>query len=353
MLICWGLTSRAQILMQFNPAVDGTTLDRVGNVHIQSNLPEMVQAKLTITVTETGVGTLLKINTPAFSIRPGLNIPSPQLLAISKYNFQANTAAQTLAQTHRFNNGEYEYCYELSIVSGKSQEDFFENCFDYGVTVMTPLLLINPYDKETSCDRRPNLLWQPVLPMQPGLTYTVILSEELLNQSKAEAINFNKALIFQSGIAGNSLNYPPQAPDLDSNRTFAWQVWGIRDNVIVVKSEIWEFTVTCSSDSVTNNRDSYRELKETLDASSYLARGFLHFSFYNGYGPYVLNYSIVDLSKQNKVVKNLPDLTALHGYNKIDVDLSDLTNMNPGDQYLLKVKTRDGRTLQLKFVYSE
>jgi hypothetical protein len=356
-LICSMITwmgAKAQVMLQFNPSIDGTNLDRIGNVHILYSQPGTCQARLQITVTKNGVsGALVKVVTPVFQLHTGLNIPGSQVLSSSVCTFQPTPAGQSLAQTHRFYNGEYEYCYELTLVNFKGPNDFFENCFDYTLQVMTPLLLVDPYDKETTCNRRPNLLWQPVLPMQPSMSYTLILSEEAPGQSKAEAINFNKALIFQSGIAGNSLIYPPQAPDLDSNRTFAWQVWGIQNNTIVTKSEIWEFTVSCSGDSTSTSKDSYRELVENVDASSYLAKGMLHFSYYNSYGPYNLNYSIVDLSKQNKVVKNLPLLVVIHGYNKYDIDLSELTNMNAGDQYLLKVKTTDGKTLQLKFVYSE
>lgn len=341
-------------MLQFNPAIDGATLDRIGNVRIQSTLGGTVQGRLQITVTKNGTpGALVKVVTPVFQIRSGLTIPSPQVMTAATYSFQQSPAGQNLAQTHRFYNGEYEYCYELSLVKYEGVNDFFENCFDYTQQVITPLLLVDPYDKETTCNRRPNLTWQPVLPMPPMMTYTLILSEEALGQTKAEAINFNKALLFQSGIAGNSLIYPPQAPDLDSNRTFAWQVWGVEDNTIVTKSEIWEFTVSCSGDSTTTSKDSYRELVENVDASSYLAKGMLHFSYYNSYGPYNMNYSIVDLSKQNKVVRNLPTLVVIHGYNKYDIDLSELSNMNDGDQYLIKVKTTDGKTLQLKFMYSE
>lgn len=348
------LSARSQVLLQFNPAIDGTTLDRIGNVHIQSNLPYTVEARLQITVTRSGGGgALVKVVTPTFFLRSGLNFPGPQVIGSSQFTFQQSAAGQSLAQTRRFYDGEYEYCFELSLLNSKSTNDFFENCFNYSVQVMTPLLLVDPYDLEKTCNRRPNLLWQPVLPMQPDMTYTLILSEENIGQTKAEAINFNKALLFQSGIAGNSLTYPPQAPELDSNRTFAWQVWGIRNNAIVTKSEIWEFMISCSGDSTHTDKDSYREIGENVDASSYIAKGMLHFSYYNSYGPYHLNYSIVDLSKQNKVVKNLPDLTAIHGYNKYDVDLTDLGNMNVGDQYLLNMKTVDGKTLQLKFVYAE
>lgn len=352
LLLLWG-GARAQVMLQFNPQVDGTVLDRIGNLHIQYSPPGSCQARLQITVTKNGTpGALVKVSTPVFTIRTGLNIPGPQAMAGATFTFQQSALGQNLAQTHRFYDGEYEYCFELSLLN-KEGNDYFESCFDYTVQVMTPLLLVDPYDKETTCNRRPNLLWQPVLPMQPSMTYTLILSEEGPGQTKAEAINFNKALIFQSGIAGNSLTYPPQAPDLDSNRTFAWQVWGVENNTIVTKSEIWEFTVTCSGDSTSTSRDSYRDLSETVDAASYLAKGWVHFSFYNSYGPYNLNYSIVDLSKQNKVVKNLPTLVAIHGYNKYDVDLGDISNMNTGDQYLLKIHTTDGKTLQLKFVYSD
>ncbi len=181
----------------------------------------------------------------------------------------------------------------------------------------------------------------------------MILAEENIGHTKTEAINFNRALLFQSGIAGNSLNFPPASPQLDSNRTFAWQVWGVKGNTIVTKSEIWEFTISCGGDSNSLSKDSYRELSENLDASSYIAKGLLHFSYYNSYGPYHLNYLMIDLSKQNKAVKNLPDLIAIHGHNKYDVDLGELGNMHSGDQYLLKVKTVDGKILQLKFVYAE
>ncbi|HTJ11857.1 MAG TPA: hypothetical protein VL547_07525 [Dinghuibacter sp.] len=346
------LIATAQVQLQFNPAIDGLTLDRLGNVRIVSNLPGVAQARLQITITGQ-TGTVLKVSTPAFDLHPGPNIPPAQTLGNASYAFAGNAGGQHLARTHKLDDGEYDFCFQLTLTgTAKGVEDFYEQCFPYAVHQNTPLVLVDPYDREKTCNQRPNLLWQPGLPADPTMTYTVILTPEK-NQTPAEAINFNQAQLFVTDVPTSSLNYPATAPSLTVGQTYAWQVWGVKDGVIATKSEIWTFTVDCSSDTAQTSKDSYRELTDNLDAASYIASGAIHFSFYDPYGPYNMTYSIVDLSKQNKPVKHLPELRCSTGYNKYDLDLTGIGGFTSGDQYLLQFKPIEGKTLLLRFIYMQ
>ena len=346
-------TATAQVQLQFNPAIDGSTLDRLGNVRIVSNIQGVVQARLTVTVTTPATpGNLVKATTTTFDLHPGPNVLSPQTL--TNYTFAQSTAGLHVARTHQLPDGEYDYCFQLTLIAAsKGIDDFYEQCFPYAVHQNTPLVLVDPYDREKTCNQRPNLLWQPGLPGDPAMTYTLILAQDNQNQTPTEAVSFNQALLFTTGIPTNSLNYPATAPSLTVGQTYAWQVWGVKDGVIETKSEVWSFTVDCSADTTQTSRDSYRELTDNLDAASYIAKGGIHFSFYNPYGPYNLTYGIVDLSKQNKPVKHLPELHCSTGYNKYDLDLTDLGGFTSGDQYLLQFKPLEGKTLLLRFIYTQ
>lgn len=356
MTICGllALQGRGQVQLQFNAAVDGLSLDRLGNVRIVSNVPGVCQARLQITVTTAGPGNLVKVTTPTFELHSGPNILPAAVLSGASYVFQQSAAGLHVARTRQIPDGEYESCFQLTLLGvAKGINDFYEQCFQYAVHQNTPLVLVDPYDREKSCNQRPNLLWQPGLPANPGMTYTVLLTQENGNQTPAEAINFNQALLFVTDVPTSSLVYPPSAPSLIVGQTYAWQVWGVKDATILTKSEIWTFTVDCSADTAQTSRDSYRELSDNLDAASYIAKGSVHFSFYNPYGPYVLTYSITDLSKQNKPVKRLPELRCSTGYNKYDLDLTDIGGFTSGDQYLLQFKPLEGKTLLLRFIYTQ
>ena len=353
LLFACGLRASAQVQMQFNPMTDGLSLDRLEDVRIRSTYPGAYMATLRITVTGPGTGPVVKVITPPFAIRNGINFVPPQAFSGSSFTFQQSEAGFHLSQTHKFPDGEYEYCFELTLLGNENVTSYFENCFDYVVHMTTPLLLLDPYDGEKTCDRRPNLLWQPSLPVQPGMTYTVVLMQELPGQTKTEAINFDQALLFVPNVPANTLYYPSTAPQLNLGQKYAWQVWGVQDGTIITKSEIWEFTVDCSQDTTSPSKDSYRELTDRLDADSYIAKGSIHFSFYNAYGPYTMTYGITDLSKHGVAIKHLPELHCSSGFNKFDLDLSGIGGFTSGDQYLVQVKPLEGPVLLLRFVYQE
>src|ERR1700744_1847123 len=215
---------RAQVQLQFNPSVDGLSLDRLGNARIVSTLPGIVQARLQITVTSpASPGTLIRVSTPSFDIRPGPNTVSPQALASATYTFAQNQAGLHVARTHQLPDGEYDYCFQLTLTgTAKGVEDFYEQCFPYAVHQHTPLVLVDPYDREKTCNQRPNLLWQPGLPADPGMTYTVLLTPATGTQTATEAVNFNQALLFVTDVPTSTLTYPSTAPSLTVGQTYAW-----------------------------------------------------------------------------------------------------------------------------------
>lgn len=346
------LSVRAQIAINFTPAIYGQTIEGLSFVQLinQSVLPTRVM--VTIKVRQ-NLSSLVVIKTPAILLQQGINTINRRIFAGSSLAFGNSPYADQLKQTGKFPDGEYEYCYEVAVLNDKNQTvgEVYENCFDYKLEPLTPLILINPVDEDEICNTRPNLVWQPPIPMVNNARFRVILTEILSKQSPSEAIAYNVPIINQMNIMGNTLYYPPVAQDLSKDKKYVWQVTVYSGKTILTKSEIWSFKIKCAEEKQNTDADSYREIKEYQDGGFYIANQILRFSFNNFYQTQKLNYSITDLEHAVESIKNLPPLTAETGVNKYNIDLSDIKSFKDGHQYLLKVKTSDNKELQLRFIY--
>ncbi len=344
----------AQVVIHFNAVADGAMVNKLAKVSLNNRYNGEVSAQLTITITEAKAGIVLKVRTPAFILSKGANVIPATIFQKSQFVYANNSFGLQIGQTRMFPDGEYEYCFEVNLLPFKQftpPVDFFESCFNHTVSRMVPLELINPYEKEISCNKRPNFLWQPALPYVPGTQYTLVLVELLPGQLKAEAIAYSKPVILQHKIVGSSLNFPATAPMLQEGKSYAWQVLATNGKLITTRSEIWEYRVKCTEENRLSEKDSYRELKDNRDDGVYYAHTWLRFAFYNPYGVSDLDYSIADLTKKEVQLKRLPKLNMQAGFNKYELDLESLTGLEKGHQYLLTVNMSQGKKLYLTFEY--
>ncbi|SJZ93199.1 hypothetical protein [Sediminibacterium ginsengisoli] len=354
LILLLSVKAEAQVMISFNPALDGTSVNRLGKVIMTNRYAFDLEAKLVISVREAKQGQLLKVTMPAFTLHTGTNVLPPDVFNRSAFSFSGSQAGYALSQTRNFADGDYEYCFELNVKAIKAQTipvDFFENCFNTTLERSTPMVLINPYDKEASCNTRPNFLWQPSMPVQPGITYILTLAEIKPQQSRAEALAYNPPIIAQNNIRTTMLNYPALAPALEQGKKYAWQVLATNAKMIVTRSDIWEYSVACETDTAKPDQDGYRELKDSRDAGSYLAHRWLRFSFYNPYGPMAVNYTISDLTLKDKELKKLPVLKMQGGFNSYELDLEDIRGLVYEHQYLLTVQLGNGKKMYLSFIY--
>jgi hypothetical protein len=348
--------AKAQLTATFNTALHGQTVDGLLYAQIISSYSQVVYARINIRVREQGRGgQLLTVQSGYIPFKPGINTLSRERFARSSFRFAQTPQGMQLSQTNRFPEGEYEFCFEMLVGDEKAQtvDETFENCFETMVQPATPIQLINPADGDEMCDTRPNLTWQPPMPVKPTTRFRLILCELKEKQTDIEAINYNIPIVNMDGITGNTLFYPAKLPELQKNKKYVWQVSAYEEKSIFTRSEIWQFTVKCEDPKPPVAGDSYRELKEGESGGHYIAEQVLRFSFYNSYNAGNLGYVIESLTKPGVKIKDLPELKLGGGFNKYDLDLSENRFFKDGHEYLLKVTLPDGKTLSLKFIYKE
>lgn len=343
----------SQVTIQFNAAVYGQSLEGLSLAQILNSQQQELIARITIKVREIKAGHIVTVVIPSFMLRQGNNMIDRVAFSKGRFLFGNNNYGLALSQSGRFPEGEYEYCYEVDLSESKLPPavPFFENCFVQELQPMTPLLLINPVDGEEDCNKRPQFIWQPPLPLPADARFRLVLVEIGEKQDIIEAINYNPPIINQGNIPVNQLSYPVNIQELKQGHRYAWQVTVYTGTTILKKSEIWVYIVKCPEESTEIITDSYREMKEQEDGNYYVANKVVRFSFNNPYNPGQLDYRIVSLAKPEQLFKNLPKLSVQSGLNKFDLDLSDKREFKNGEEYLLVVKLAAGRELKLRFTY--
>jgi hypothetical protein len=349
------LSASAQVTVQFVPAVYGQDVQGLAFAQLHSTSSSSMRVAVSIRVKEIGGGDVLRLKTTGFVLKPGPNQIDRRAFSNAVFSFSGNYHGGITRQSGKFPEGEYEYCFEVEVLETKDPGvlPLYEQCFMHQLQPLTPLLLINPIDGDELCNKRPDLTWQPPMPLPADARFRVVLAEIKEKQDPIEALTYNQPLINQAEVHINHLPFPVNIPELKEGSRYAWQVtvYSRNQKAILKKSEIWTFTVRCSDAAKEPVADSYRELKDAEDGDFYIAKNFLRFSLNNPYGAGTLAYSIECLSDPSLEVKNLPQLRLSPGLNKYDIDLAGNRSFKDGKEYLLKVYLPNNRQLKLRFIY--
>jgi hypothetical protein len=350
---CLFAGAHAQIVVQFVPELQGRTTDGLLMARISNGFPESKVVVMDINVTEKRSGKVVTISTAPFALLPGVNGIDRNAVSGASIRFAENNMARLLRQSGVFPEGEYEYCFQLYKYDKNNRGEFLgESCFDYLVEPLTPLFLIEPYNKEKTCDKRPTFTWQPSLPVIAGSQYRLTLSELKSNQVASEALVYNLPLINQSNILSPMLIFPPSAKELEEGKSYAWQVTVYKEGLIINRSEIWEFTIKCNDTPKVEPEDGYRDIEDLAKGNYYIANGKVKFAVYNAYGETDLKYSMLCLNKPDQSFKHLPKVKLKKGNNNIIIDLSDNDSFIDGNHYILTVRLPNNLEKQLRFTYN-
>jgi len=340
----------AQITVLFVPEINGRTTEGLFGCRINNPFQKQT-ATLTITVSERNQGAVVIIKTPQFTLAPGTN-PLPLSIAQgSAIQFSNNKIGSLIRVNHILPEGDYEYCFNLTYVHSDNPPD--EQCFSYTLTPFAELNLIDPYDKDKICDKRPLLTWQPLIPGVPGAYYQLVLTQVNSGQSPTEALNYNLPIINQSNIISPVLPYPGVARDLLTGKTYAWQVTAYKDQTVLNRSEIWSFIVDCQDSVKKVTDDSYRDIEDLAKGNYYVAAGFLRFATVNPYAEQDLHYEIAPVSAPDKKISKLPKLKLKNGSNELTVDLSNSNAIHDNQYYILTIWLPNGTVKNLRFLYQQ
>ncbi|SFD83832.1 hypothetical protein SAMN05518672_103444 [Chitinophaga sp. CF118] len=350
LFLCLCITLKAQYTIAFMPEIQGRTMDglykvRIGNTGAKQNV------SLVITVTEAKSGAIVTIKTPAFELMSGMNSTSPNAAYAATVGFGSSKLATIVSQGGFFPQGDYDYCFQLYDGTSHSSTLLAEQCFNYNLEPFSNMQLIQPYDGDKICDKRPSFSWQPLIPAVNGVMYRMLLVEVKEGQQRAEALRMNLAIINQQQIPLPILLYPSLANELVEGKQYAWQVSAYRNDLLLVESEIWDFKVDCERDSSRIPVEAFRNLEDLTKGNFYIARGQLLFAFNNTYEATTLQYSIRCLTKPDQQIKKLPKVKVSRGRNQVVIDISENSSFIDGYFYIMDVKLPDGDQKQLRFIY--
>ncbi|MES2112411.1 MAG: DUF928 domain-containing protein [Bacteroidota bacterium] len=343
-----------QVTFQFVPEIYGRNVNGLFNCRIINPTGKRT-ATLTIAVSEKKSGQILLVKSSPFAINPGTNAIPSAAIRNAAIAFSSNSIGVIVRHDHNFPIGDYEYCFTLNFTD-RGNDAIAEQCFDQQLVPFAELNLIEPFNKDSICEKRPMLTWQPLLPAVPGAAYQLVLAEVKKGQGAVEALNYNLAIINQSNITAPVLAYPAIAKELEEGKTYTWQVTAYKNQTILNRSEVWIFTVGCKEPKkkkIVIPDDGYRDIEDLVKGNFYVAVAYLKFAVTNPYQEKQLKYDISSLNNPSKKIKGLPKITLTRGKNKVKMDLFNTDSFTDGESYLLKLKLPDGTEKSLRFIYKD
>lgn len=341
-----------QVNLQFVPELHGRSIDGLLNLRI-INVSGPKTVTLNLAVTERKYGKIVNIKTEAFTLSNGSSTVPVSAVRSAKIQFGGSLVSNAIQQNGYFPEGDYEYCFTVNpSFNSPNAEAPVEQCFNYELVPAASLMLIEPYNQDKICEKRPLLSWQPSFPQIPGSAYQLVLVEIKDRQNATEALNYNLPIITQSGMVNPILPYPASAKELSAGKKYAWQVSVYKNQTVLNRSEVWEFVVDCK-DTVPEAKllESFRHIDDLARGNYYVSSGFVRFYLDNPYNEQQLNYSIKGLTEGKKKIKRLPKLKLVRGRNEISIDLEKVGGFVDGNYYILSLTMPDGRIKDLRFVY--
>lgn len=345
------LFMQAQISFNFLPEVHGRTLEGLFMVKIANAQSDAKLVSLTISVSDAKSGKIVVVQSQPFQLRPGMNALPAGVASGAALRFSTNKSATSVRQSNYFPEGDYDYCFELTDVQKKSL--IGDQCFNYSLLPFSPLMLMEPFDGDNICDKRPTLFWQPLMPAVPGVQYRLVLAEVKEGQSKVEALNYNLPVINQTGINSPMLFYPPTARTLDLGKRYTWQVMAYKNELLLANSEVWEFLVKCEDTVKLLPPGGFRRIEDLARGNFYIATGRVLFALNNMYNKADLSYTIRCITKPELKISKLPKVKIERGLNHVIMDLPDNRSFVDGYFYILTVKVPGGQDKQLRFLYKK
>lgn len=355
LLVVISVPAFAQVSFQFIPELYGRNIDGLLNLRIVNvSGPKVVT--LNLSVTERKSGKIVSIRTEPFTLNNGNATIPASAIRNSKIQFGGNRVSAAVQQNGYFPEGDYEYCFTLNSAFGTpNPEVYSDQCFNYELVPSAPLSLTEPYNQDKICEKRPLLAWQPSFPQIPGSAYQLVLVEIKERQNATEALNYNLPIVRQSGIVNPVLSYPPSSKELQAGKKYAWQVSVYKNQTVINRSEVWEFTVGCDDNMVTPGftDDGYRDIEDLLKGNYYMANGSVKLSVMNSYGPQDLHYEISCITDAKLKIKRLPKLKLENGRNKVFIILDNRRVFKEDYYYILKIWLPDGSIKSLRFKYND
>lgn len=301
---------------------------------------------------------ILYVKTMPVVLKPGLNALSNSYVSFDKINYANTNQAQYVRTNNRLPSGMFKFCH--NIVGITNSEDTDQNCEEVQSDLISFLTLVNPMDKDEIEVDNPVLVWshsEPFDVLSSGEFYRLVLVEMEDDETAEAAVNSKKPLFQKDFVTSHQVAYPFDAPELERGKHYGWQIQQITNNIVVNKSEAWEFKLAPKKELVDNK---YALLSRKIDGGFHtVENNVLFFAFSEEYlSSKQLSCSIIDSKGKTlepEVIEDNGDKKEKGkvnykktGDNRYEVDLKEL-GAKPGF-YTLQVLNEKEEKFLLKFL---
>lgn len=296
---------------------------------------------------------LMSVRSAPFTLKNGLNTPATVSRQAASLEYGNNNQVNHIKTFHTLPGGLFKLC--VNVISSPSMESVDDFCDEIESDLSQFLYLVSPPDKDTLPTAQPLLLWthsEPFGILGQGEYFRMIVAELNKDQLPEEGILSNSPLLMKNYLTTHEVQYPMDAKTLESGKRYGWQVQKMANDIVLNKTEAWEFTLRVDK-PVKDNK--YSVLRKTLDAGYYkVENNKIFFRFDEEYA--TGNISSVIYNSQRQAVKPVVKTDEIkngaynikqNGYNRYEINLDKL-NMMSGF-YTLEVNNEKGELFLLKF----
>lgn len=297
---------------------------------IVSNAGNPILAKATVTCKNSAGEIMVEAQTKNFTLNTGINNVSGISIGFSNIVYGTGGKALYLKNNGLIPAGNYSYCIKLTPITNDETGDIY--CEDFEAATDDFLNLVTPYDKEIIETKWPLLTWthsEPFNTLAQNEYFKIVVCEIKKDQSADQAIFSNPVAYSKNFLTTHSIPYPQDAKELEDGKHYAWQVQKISNNIIINKTDVWEFSIIKKEE---NEPLKYALLKSTQDGGFFTClNDALYFRFDEEYVTGDLNYEILNNKgesvkpriKRDDRLNNDPSLILNSGTNRFELSLTD------------------------------
>ncbi|HYG49441.1 MAG TPA: hypothetical protein VD905_00995, partial [Flavobacteriales bacterium] len=263
-----------------------------------------------------------------FTLNTGINTVNGASVGFASFIYGTNGKALYLKNNGMLPAGNYTYCVKIIPLGVVEDGDVY--CEDFEASTDDFLSLVTPYDKEEIETKLPLLTWthsEPFNTLAKNEYFKLIVTEIKKDQNAEQAVYANPVVFSKNFVATHSVPYPQDAKELEEGKSYAWQVQKIANNIIVNKTDVWEFKLAKKE---TTEPLKYALLKKTQDGGFFnCINDALYFRFDEEYVSGDLHYEI--LNNKNESIKprikrddqSKDELILNSGVNRFELSLTD------------------------------
>jgi Domain of Unknown Function (DUF928) len=345
MLLFFSVVTHAQVIITPQlPAIGLYLKNQLWSVSVLNNGTATKNVRLKIQFSDVSNNQLVFTATSKlFVMAPGLTLVQYNTVLPVTYNVINSSYGVDGNPDGFLPVGVFNICYIVVEDDGETPTEMAEECAAVEIEPLSPPLLVFPEQEARISERRPVFNWLAPSPggLLSSLNYRLVLVEVLPAQSASDAIQQNLPLLTQQNIIANSLPFPAAYPQLDTGKTYAWQVAALTNQNIVSRSEVWTFKVQYSyaDSSIKTGSRNYISLTRTQEGASSVCYGTVYYQYTNEINDTTVTLKCFDISKENNQLLLLQEtpVPVKFGVNYLTVDLSGVNGIRDKQFYLLEL----------------